>query len=95
MRGVTKNVSAWADELGVDRRLAYSRIRVLKWTPEKALTTAVKKPTQGKVTVDGETMSIYAWAKRLGVGRGWIYQQINHYNKNAEQIIKRLKEERK
>lgn len=46
--GKTQCIAAWAEETGIHYQTLYTRIYVLDWTPEKALTTPVgqrrKKP---------------------------------------------------
>lgn len=76
--GETKSVSEWCKETGVNRMVAYSRIRN-GWNPEDAVT--VTDPNVGRarsasskykpVTVDGERFeSIKAAAEHIGVRPG-------------------------
>ncbi len=94
INGVTDLAGHWADKFHVPRGLAYRRILVLEWDPEKAVTTPSAGRRARNVTVDGETMTVYQWAKALGVGRSWIYQQIRAGQKPAE-VVKKIKETKK
>lgn len=73
--GVTKSVSEWCRETGVNRMVAYSRIR-RGWEPEQAVTitdpkVGIDRNASSKykpVTVDGERFgSIKAAAEHIGV----------------------------
>lgn len=86
--GVTKNVSDWADERGMNRSAVYARIKNGR-TPEDALSTPIVDNRHPDVTIDGVSMSIYAWAKKVGVGRSWMYCQMSRYGRTAEDIIRK------
>ena len=90
LNGVTKNVSVWADELGMPRSTVYARIRLGGWTPERALTEPIVDRCRGQITVDGESHTIYGWCKKLGRNRSWISRQIIDYGKSPESIIRKL-----
>ena len=41
--GEVKNLSQWAKELGMPGQTLYARLRISKWSVEKAFTTPIKK----------------------------------------------------
>lgn len=43
--GVTKTVANWAREIGITPQAIHQRIKLFKWTPEKAVTTTNLRPT--------------------------------------------------
>lgn len=47
INGITKNVNKWIEQLGMPYYQVYARIKV-GWTPEKALTTPIRKYTRKK-----------------------------------------------
>ena len=39
--GMTKNITQWAEYIGINKNTLYARLRILNWSIEKALTTKV------------------------------------------------------
>lgn len=64
--GKTQCVTEWAEELGLDRDLLLSRVR-LGWDDERILTEPVNK-TEKLLTYNGETKTQSEWARKFNIG---------------------------
>lgn len=74
--GVAKNLSLWAEELGVNS--SSLRERIEKWGVEKALSTPRKE--NGKfITYDGVTLNKSQWAKKLGVDLATMLERLEKW----------------
>lgn len=87
--GKTKNVSAWAEEFGIDKSNLSRRVKA-GWTIEEALNTPekfgnrIKKTGQVLHEYCGKTQCIAEWAReyglsvsllRLRLGKGWTIEK--------------------
>jgi len=72
-KGVTKPLDTWCQELDLDYRLVYSRLRQ-GWAVEKAFET----PKTGKVvlTYKEKTLSLKEWAIRTGIPYSVLYARV-------------------
>lgn len=74
--GVTKNLSLWAEELGVTP--SSLRERIEKWGVEKALSTP--KQESGKlITYNGVTLNKSQWAKKLGIHLATLLERLEKW----------------
>lgn len=74
--GVAKNLSLWAEELGVNS--SSLRERIEKWGVEKALSTP--RQENGKfITYDGVTLNKSQWAKKLGVDLATMLERLEKW----------------
>ena len=88
--GVTDLAGHWADRHGVPRSLAYRRIKVLGWEPERAVTVPSGGRKARLVAFGGERRTLYQWAKVFGVNRAWLYQQVKEGRRPCD-ILEKLK----
>lgn len=68
--GVTKCVTDWASESGVDRSTVYNRLNVLKQDARTAIFTPAHR--HRFITHNGETLCLRDWAKRAGIQSGTL-----------------------
>lgn len=74
--GIAKNLSLWAEELGVNS--SSLRERIEKWGVEKALSTP--RQENGKfITYDGVTLNKSQWAKKLGVDLATMLERLEKW----------------
>lgn len=75
--GVTKNLSVWAEESGLDQTTIMGRL-ARGWTPEKAiLSKRFNKHDKYLIyTFKGETMTLKQWAKKLGIKYHTLYARL-------------------
>lgn len=74
--GVTKNLSLWAEDLGITSTSLSER--VARWGVEKALST--EKQVNGKfITFNGETLTKSQWAKKLGIGLPSLLERLDKW----------------
>ena len=75
INGVTKTMSEWSDEYGVDYRLVKSRIAA-GWEPEKALSQ--RKKEAATITIGEDTKTFRGWSKISGVKETVIADRYKH-----------------
>lgn len=74
--GVTKNLSLWAEDLGINS--SSLRERIERWGVEKALST--EKQANGKfITYNGETLTKSQWAERLGIDLSSMIERLDKW----------------
>lgn len=85
LNGVTKPVSAWAEDLGVSKEVIYQRLKNLGWSTEDALTIPPGKAFNWRgtthkdaatLTFDGRTQTYRQWADELGVSTATILSRL-------------------
>lgn len=78
LNGISKPLSEWCDEYNMPISVVGSRIRVMKWDVQKALTTPVTHFNERGVIVeiDGESKTIKEWCKRLNINRSTVYGRL-------------------
>ena len=78
INNVTKPLSEWCDEYNMPISVVGSRIRVMGWSIEKALTTPITYPTDRSsiVEINGEQRTIKDWCEYYGIARNTVYGHV-------------------
>lgn len=78
LNGVSKSLSEWCDEYDMPVSVVGSRIRVMHWDAEKALTTPITHFNERGITVEinGITKTIKEWCDYYGILRTTVYGRV-------------------
>lgn len=76
--GVTKPLSEWCSEYNMPLSVVGSRIRVMGWDIQKALTTPVNKSDErGQIVeINGIRKTIKEWCIQYGISRNTVYGRV-------------------
>ena len=77
--GETHTATEWEKIVGISRETIYHRINYLGWSPEKTLTTPMKKSKRGKkifLDYHGTRVSLADISKKAGVTKGTVQRKL-------------------
>lgn len=84
--GKTQTLAQWSDELGVDARTLWARLK--KWPVERALTEHTHSEFRRKLlTYNGETHSVYDWARICNIKPTTLSTRINRFGWSVEKAL--------
>lgn len=90
-KGVTKTLTEFADELGLDAENLYNRINNYGYSVEEAIEKPVRKCSHKnapKYTVDNKTLTLSEWALYLGLTRSQLKSKTRR--KPLEEVVREL-----
>lgn len=75
-RGESKNLAQWSEHLGIRWETLRTRIDVLKWPIDVALSMPINDTAAVKYTHNGKTLSLQEWAAETGIGYETIRKRV-------------------
>ncbi len=85
-KGVTRNLTEWCEELGLNYYRIERRLNKCHWSIEKAFETECKTVTR-MITYKGKTQSLTDWCKELGLNFKKIQARLNICHWSIEKAL--------
>ena len=86
--GKSLTLEEWSKETGINKATLYSRIGILNWSLEKALTTPlISNKNTNKYTYNGRSLTLDEWSKETGISKSVLVTRMETHKWSLERAL--------